>query len=198
MKHEQIASVLMARRNSMAPVLMQGDLQQSLGSEGMAEAMRLRWVQPNYDTGHLQITGDQNAVDTMRKLATESKVEAPLPDAAHSISMSHAGRLRNGQVISEVAAPGTGNAGSSFTPAAPFPPPGKPTAPPTQPVKGGPGGGGPAIGDAVMVAEDGKTFQGKVQSVKQDGKFVISFGSERPRSPRDYDKTEVRMMQAAA
>jgi len=197
MKHEQIASVLMARRNSMAPVLMQGDLQQSLGSEGMAEAMRLRWVQPNYDTGHLQITGDQNAVDTMRKLATESVVEPAAPDAAHGIAMSHAGRRRTGQVISEVGSPGTGNPAPGFSPNPPTPPPGKPTPPPTQPAKGG-GPAGPAIGDSVMVAEDGKTYQGRVQSMKQDGKFVISFGAEKPRSPRDYAKDEVRLMQAAA
>lgn len=194
MKHEQIASVLMARRNSMAPVLMQGDLQQSLGSDGMAEALRLRWVQPNMDTGHLQITNNQNDVNAMRKLATESVVAPPAPDAAHGIAMSHAGRRRTGQVISEVGSPGTGNSSPGFSPNPPPPPPAKPTPPPPAPAEKS---GGMGVGDNVMVAEDGKTYQGRVQSMKPDGKFVLSFGAAKPQRPRDYDKTELRMIGAA-
>jgi len=184
----------MARRNNMAPVLMQGDLQQSLGSDGMAEALRLRWVQPNLETGHLQITNNQNDVNAMRKLATESQIEPPVADAAHGIAMNHAGRHRTGQVISEIASPATGNAAPGFSPNPPSPPPGKPTPPPSAPAEKS---GGMGVGDNVMVAEDGKTYQGRVQSMKQDGKFVVSFGAQKPMRPRDYDKSELRMIGAA-
>lgn len=53
---------------------------------------------------------------------------------------------------------------------------------------------GPEIGDEVVVAENGQTFQGIVQSKAADGKMKISFGGQKPPQEREYDATEVKMV----
>lgn len=193
MEKQEIAKVLLDRR-SLNPVVMQGELSAKLGSDGMAEALRLRWVQPDYDTGHLQITNHQSTVNELRKLAQESADSGPgrIPaTGSHDAAVSHSNRRLN-----EIAAPATGKPAPSMT--AEQPPAQATSTPPAPPVPGAPKDGQPSIGDNVMVAEDGKTYQGKVQSLKPNGSYVVSFGNEKPVRPRDYKQDEVRLMQKAA
>lgn len=48
------------------------------------------------------------------------------------------------------------------------------------------------IGDEVTVAEDGKPFTAVVKSKNPDGTYVLSFGSEKPRTERPYKQDEIR------
>jgi len=194
MEKQQIAKVLLDRR-SLNPVVMQGELNAKLGSDGMAEALRLRWVQPDYDTGHLQITNHQSTVNELRKLAQESADPGPgrLPaTGSHDAAVSHSNRRLN-----EIASPATGKPAPSIAAEQPPAQPSSPTPPPPT-APGAPKEGQATIGDNVMVAEDGKTYQGKVQSLKPNGSYVVSFGNEKPIRPRDYKQEEVRLVQKAA
>jgi hypothetical protein len=47
------------------------------------------------------------------------------------------------------------------------------------------------VGSNVRIVQDGKTYVGRIDAVKSDGKYTISFGGERPPVDRTYDKTEV-------
>jgi len=76
MNTKEIATALINRREtSTSSIIMQGDLQKSLGTDGFQEAMRRGWVIPDYDTGHMTITNNLGEVDHMRKM---SEAEEPL------------------------------------------------------------------------------------------------------------------------
>ena len=78
MNTKQIAQTLLGRRNSLSPVVMQGEMRDQLGSDGYSEAMRLGWLFPNYETGELHISSQQAVINDMRKVA-ESVTEAAQP-----------------------------------------------------------------------------------------------------------------------
>jgi hypothetical protein len=182
MNTQEIANALWTRRQQN-PIVMQGELQAQLGGEGFAEAVANRWVVPDYDTGGLTVT--LNA-------AQAQSLEAAAKATHESVSESHDLALRHsGRTLMEINAPGLGpNSGGAAMPRPPAP--ATPTTPITQQTKR------PQIGDDVMVAEQGKSFTGKVQTMKPDGRYVLSFGNTKPPMDRDYGPDELRMVAAAA
>ena len=81
MKESEVAHKILNRRNSVSPIIMIGELQESLGQAGYELAMNNGWVVPNYDSGELSVTESQEKLEQLRKLAashTESVV-APIP-----------------------------------------------------------------------------------------------------------------------
>lgn len=170
---------------------MQGEMLGILGEEGMSEAINRRWLVPSYDTGYLQVTGDLGVVEQMKEIA--QMPDAVIQDSVLESSrfvIQHARRsLTEAHVISEIAAPATGAPAPTMrvsTPAA------SPAAAPN-----------PAddalsdVGDDVAVVENGKTFQGKIQSKGPTGRYKISFGAERPGMDREYEPTDFKRITVA-
>jgi hypothetical protein len=175
MTTQEIAQALWTRRQQN-PIVMQGELQAQLGGEGFAEAVANRWVVPDFDTGGLTVTLNAAQAQDLQQAAV--KTEAV--DTAHDAAQAHANRQ-----LMELNIPGIGAGSGGST--MPNPPrPSTPTAPKMSQTKS------PQIGDDVMVAEQGKSFTGKVQSVRPDGRYILSFGNTKPAKARDYTANELR------
>jgi hypothetical protein len=192
---QEIAQTILDRRNRMNPVIMNGEMIASLGAEGMQEALQRRWLVPDTETGHLQVSNDLASVEELRTAAgtpAPKQVESVVVDETHNIALSHAHRN-----IDELLAPGTGHDNSApFRPRIPNSPvasPAAPAAPAAAP------GAAPAagIGDEVLVAEGGKTYTGTIGAVGNDGKFKLTFGMEKPPVTRDYGQNEFKVTKKA-
>ena len=204
MNTQEIAQTILDRRNRMNPVIMNGEMIASLGAEGMQEALQRRWLVPDTDTGHLQVSNDLAAVEELRTAAgtpAPKQVESVVVDQTHNLALFHAHRN-----IDELLAPGTGHDNSApfraqqpaASPAA-RPPittvaaPGQPAAPMSSPTAAASAG----IGDEVLVAEGGKTFAGTIGALGNDGKYKITFGNEKPPVTRDYGQNEFKVTKRA-
>lgn len=184
MNVNEVAAALLERRLKSNPVIMQGEMQQLLGAEGMSEALRQRWIVPDNETGFLKISGDENIMDSMRSFAAtvESK-PAPEPEKkpvreARDFAMEHAGV--EPRIVHELLAPGTGHDNSAAVPKAPA----MPTTPAsTSPKKY-------QIGEDVMVVENGKSYVGKVAK-DDNGRYTVSFGDNKPPQPKQYGQEEL-------
>jgi hypothetical protein len=193
MNTKEIAQTILDRRNRMNPVVMNGEMIAALGSDGMSEALQRRWLVPNVETGHLQVSTDMQVVEELRTIA-----DAPAPEAesvqegaTHNMALDHAHRERG--MLTELMAPMTGHDNSApFRPKAPA----SPAAPSSTAPQAG-GVGGPGVGDEVIVAEAGRTYTGTVGAVGTDGKFKVSFGNEKPPVNRDYGTNELKITKKA-
>lgn len=194
---KEIAQIVLERRARMNPTVMQGEMLTVLGEEGLSEALSRRWLVPNFESGYLQVSNHEMAVNEMREQAALPE-PTPEPDRlgeSRNISIQHSIRARanimEASVLSEIAAPGTGRPSPGFSGA---PAPATPmSSAPVPPPSAAPGGaaGSYNIGDDVAVVENGKSFQGKVQT-NNGGRFKVSFGGgERP-ADRDYAPNELR------
>lgn len=203
---QEIAQVLLNRRNAMNPVVMQGEMLAALESEGLQEALQRRWLVPDPSTGFLLVSQDQSKVNEMREIAehcgecpgdkekkdekTKDEWTKPWerPNESHQFAMNHSGRN-----ISELLSPGTGHdSGSPLTaPAAATPtaPPVKASTPDNRP---------PGMGDEVLVvqkapgATESQTFTGKVVK-NANGTTTVNFGN----SQRDYPDKDVTVVKRA-
>jgi len=195
MTTQEIARYVQEHRLRASPVIMNGDAVRDIGPEGLQEAINRRWLVADYDTGYLQVTGDMTRVaEIIEAAAMEPVVESVVESASAPFAMNHALRTGYG-MINEIGAPGTGRPGPGYTPTSPNPTPvapvvsSSPTAPRAMPAK---------IGDDVTVAEEGRTYAGKVQSRDDRGGGVrISFGpDQRPPVDRAYRDDEIRLTNA--
>lgn len=200
MNTQQLARTLLNRRNAMSPIVMPGEIIGAVGSEHMQEALQRRWLVPNGETGFLQVSTDMNRVQEMRDLSEKCDkckcaecacVESLPTNESREAVMGHAGMK---SAIYELLSPGTGHdSGSPLSSGASSAPPPRPA--PTAPTSSNPAmNSQPKIGDEVMVAEDGKTYTGRVASL-EGGRYKLSFGAQKPVNPRDYTAAEVRMTQ---
>lgn len=196
MNTHELAKKILERRNRMNPVIMSGEMIAEIGSDGMLEAQQRRWLVPNIDTGHLQVSTDLRVVEEMRALAEKEgdekheegcKCDKCKKDMheSHDLTLRHAHRN-----IDELMAPMTGHDNS-----APF----KPVAPaaPTASTMPNGGAGGPGVGDEVIVAENGKDFTGTIGAVGQDGKYTMTFGANKPAQNRAYGSNEFKVTKKA-
>lgn len=203
---KNIAQIVLERRSRLTHVIMPGDLTAQLGSEGMQEALRRNWIEPDYDTGALKVNGNLGVVQEMEailekecevchkekcecdgkpeeKQESQQEVKAPATVSPRSFAMGHSHRLH------EFAAPGSGQPDPANAPA---------VAPQTQPLVPPQNradinrSSEHMVGEDVVVAEEGKTYQGKVQSKNPDGTYVLSFGQNKPGVTRHYRKEEIQ------
>lgn len=188
MNTQEIAQTILERRNRMNPVIMNGEMIGLLGAEGMQEALQRRWLVPDMDTGHLQVSNDLAVVEELRSVAATpapKQEESIVADPTHNIALSHAHRC-----IDELLAPGTGHDNSApFRPQAPATPASTRPAAATTPA---------GVGDEVLVAEGGKTYTGTIGAVGNDGKYKVTFGTEKPPVNRDYGMNEFQVTKRAA
>jgi hypothetical protein len=165
MKLNEIASLILQRQNS-SPVIMSGTLRAEIGHDNFALALEKRWVVPNEESGELSVSSDQATLNEMRKLAAE----VAKPDPVSEQQAPYMTRIFSNNVkrISVVQ-----RDGGLFE-----------DNPQDQ--------NKTKIGDQVVVAEEGKAYSAVVQSQNPDGSYTLSFGSAKPRTPRNYKSEELR------
>jgi hypothetical protein len=206
---KEIATIILERRQRMNPTVMQGEMNQVLGEDGLGEAISRRWLVPNYESGYLQVSPSGSIVEEMQAIAAMPEPTAA-PDTlieSRNVCSQHAFRhapsLSEASVLSEIGAPGTGRPSPGFVQAAA---PATPTAPaampaaPAAPAAGGAAGGaapGSAVGEDVSVVQDGRTFQGKIASVN-NGRYRLSFGGPQRPADREYQQNEISRIAPAA
>lgn len=195
MTKPEIAKAILERRNRMSQVIMPGDMNSSLGPDGLREALALRWLVPDLDEGFLCVTSDPHLIEDMRKLA-DMKPEQWKPEAipvaeSHDAALLHSRRTRS---LNEIAAPMTGGSSPGLStvaqpqaPQAPQPPQGQPGQPPF------------GIGSNVMVARQGVKSQGVIEKLNPDGRFQVGFpqGQAKPTGDNIYSKEELSLVPAS-
>ena len=91
MEDKQIAVTILNRRNSLSPIVMQGEMRSTLGSDGYDRALANRWIVPNYESGELQVTNNLGVIDQMRKMAESVQEDTGDPDVGDAVVTADAG-----------------------------------------------------------------------------------------------------------
>jgi len=187
-----VARKLHERRFRAAPIVTTGELLNLIGSAGMQEALLNRWIVPEPDSGMLMLNSNGGK---MLELENACRCKCGKTDCAcepEVIESSSTMPMREAFSGFGLERPPT----ASMTPtAAPMMP--RAATPATPTTTSDPKANAPQIGDEAMVAEQDKTFTGKVASISQDGRIRLSFGSEKPTMNRDYGFNEVRVLNKA-
>ena len=187
-----VARKLHERRFRASPVVTTGELLNLIGSEGMQEAMNNRWIVPEPDSGLLMLNfngGKMLELESACRCAC-GKTDCAC-EATQEASQTYTMPMREAFAGFGLERPPTASMQATAPPVTPRPP----TNAPTQ--SSDPHTNAPQIGDDAMVAEQDKTYTGKVASISQDGRIRLSFGSDKPTMNRDYDFGEVRMVDKA-
>jgi len=189
-----VARKLHERRFRAAPVMTTGELLNLIGSDGLQEAMLNRWIVPDPDSGLLTLnTGGGKLLELESACRCKCGKTDCACGAEGEAGQTYTMPMREAFAGYGLERPPTASGGSGG--AAPMLPRPQAAATPTTPSD--PKTTTPQIGDDVMVAEQDKTFTGKVASVAQDGRIRISFGSDKPTMNRDYGFNEVRVVDKA-
>lgn len=191
----RIARTINERRHRPNPVITTGELISSIGSDGMQEALNRNWLIPDNDTGFLMVNynaGKLAEIAEACKCKSCGKCDGDCDcgcqdDKPKSKTMPKG--LRE-SIYEAWGGPGVGTAQQSGgTPMVPRPQSNSPTTPQDK--------NPPRVGDEVMVADDGKTYSGKVSTVGQDGRYRISFGANKPKMDRDYGPNQMQKVSNA-
>jgi|SRR5271157_1182408 len=193
MSPNKLATQLLAY-SSTTSLLLPGALTSAIGSEGVQEALSRNWIRPDTDTGFLVLTDQQSIINDMRELSGKAE-EAPPPPTPQPSSesrravLAHSHRLHEdfgiGPVGGDSGAPQTGQ------PARPA----QPNVMPTTPAPNKPGQDY-IVGEDVLVADEGKSYQAKVQAANPDGTYKLSFGPNRPsQQDRMFRREELQKVQ---
>lgn len=239
---KSIAAVIIERRNRMSHIIMPGDMQAMIGSDGVQEALRRGWIEPDYDTGALKVSSSLAIVEEIARIAecdcetcgkkecdcdcadvTENEQKCAVSDCENKatttalISVNNSPKkrlpvcrvhadaakedqpkskeesadpgprnyaLRHSTRLTEFAAPGSGQ------PERPV----APQAPQAQPSTASNREQDYVVGTDVVVAEEGKSYVGKVGKRNSDGTYELSFGATRPAINRRYRKEEMQQI----
>jgi len=193
MSPNKLAAQLLAY-SSTTSLLLPGALTSAIGSEGVQEALNRNWVRPDTDTGFLVLTDQQSVINDMRELASKAEETPPPPppqpsNESRQYAMRHAHRFQEDFGIGPVS--GISGAPQTGTPARPT----QPNVLPTSPAPNKPGQDY-MVGEDVMVADEGKSYQAKVQAANPDGTYKLSFGPNRPtQQDRMFRREELQKIQ---
>jgi hypothetical protein len=177
--------------------MVPGAITAEIGSEAVQDALNRGWVRPDAETGFLCLTDQHSQLIEMRELAghpepADKKVKETVESASRSFVMNHSVRnvteafgvgLASG--TSGIGAPGSGQTRGVA-----------PALTPTSPQANKPGQDY-IVGEDVMIADEGKSYQAKVQSKNPDGTYKLSFGPNRPtKQDRMFRREEMQRIQA--
>lgn len=181
----------------MSHVIIPGDIRAEIGADGVAEALRQRWLVPDTDSGYLCAANDLATVAEMQRLAempSEEFKSQDLPVAeSHDLALLHTKRQHS---INEIAAPMTGAPSPGLAAVAEPQPPQAPQAPQAA----GTGGKDPQVGTNVMVARQGVKATGVIEKLLPDGRFQVGYGQDvkqKPPGDNIFSKNEVTLVPGA-
>lgn len=213
MNISEVAKTLVElREGSLSPLFYTGDLREKLGEEGLAEALRLRWMLPDEHSGLLQITNSPGVLGEMRQLAEtcvkdgkdqcNAKPDEEGDDKKEKKDKKPGFLAKLGlrkELPESYADASRGLAlghhnrqhiveitapSQMRRPGAP-PPPSAPTGAPDEKLD---------VGDDVFCTENGQSYPAKVASVDKDGKMSLSFGDKKPGGNRTaYDRKDLKL-----
>lgn len=194
MSPKTLASTLL-RFSTSSSLMVPGALVAEIGSDALQDALSRGWLRPNEDTGFLMLTDQQTQLNEMRTLAESPEAEAPAPQVesnSRQFVMNHSARLKEAFGVglstgSSMPAPGSGQSRGA-------PVSGAPTTPTTPPIPFNKGDY--TVGEDVVVAEEGKSYQAKVQAKNADGTYRLTFGPNRPSNQaRMFRREEMQRIQ---
>lgn len=170
-----------------------GALIADLGADAVQDAISRGWLRPDLDTGnYLTVTNQQSQINEMRELASkpENKAQVQQESVSRSFVLSHSGRnlaeafgvgMTSGASVS---APGSGQTRMPGT-----------MQPPEQPGMGTPGQDY-TVGEDVVIADEGKSYQAKISTKNPDGTYKLTFGPNRPlNQERAFRREEMQRIQ---
>lgn len=187
-----VARKLHERRFRASPIVTTGELLNLIGSDGVQEALLNRWIVPEESSGMLMLNMNGGKMVELESAcrchcgSTTCECKEALGESVMTTMP-----MREAFAGFGLERPPTGG----MTPTAPIMPRQQPVATPTSSTVTQ--NAAPQIGDEAMVAEQDKTFTGKVASISQDGRVRLSFGSDKPSMNRDYGFNEVRVVDKA-
>lgn len=224
MSPRQLAAKLLEYSGTTS-LMIPGPLTATLGSEAVKDALDRGWIRPDTETGFLVLTDQQTQINEMRELASEAEDEKgskkhpfggepllmkllqPCPKCgkkggeckcnetpkqeARDYVLQHSMRFHEtlglgGDTSGSGGAPGSGQ-------------PQQPAAPPPQQTPTSPGPTGADknfVGQDVLIAQEGKSYQAKVMKLNPDGTCELSFGPNRPPDyTRMFRREEMQVIQ---
>ena len=91
----EVAQAVLARRSSLSPIIMSGDLTAELGREGLQDALAHGWVIPDYESGFLKVSNQMATIQEM-----ETVVNNPNVQVGDTVIISRDGKAYQGTVKS--------------------------------------------------------------------------------------------------
>lgn len=202
MSPKQLASKILEYSGSTS-LMVPGQLTATIGSAAVQDALNRGWIRPDSETGFLMLTDQQTQINDMREFAAAS--DPPTPPArppgapprmesARNFVMNHSNRLHEtlglgGDTSGSGGAPGSGQ------------PQGQPAAPPQQtPTSPAPNKPNQdyLVGQDVVVANEGKSYQAKIKARKPDGTYVLTFGVNKPADQsKAFRREEIQLIAPA-
>lgn len=178
MSPNKLATELLQFRASTS-LMVPGVLTAAIGGEAVQDAFNRGWIQPDHDTGFLRLSEQASKIQEMEAFA-EAKEESPKQQESkqdpnsRGIALRHAGRLNETYGIG-MGATTSGSMGSGQPERPATPEPRTPMeTPPNRP------GQDYMVGEDVVIADEGKSYQAKVAAKNQDGTYKLTFGPNRP------------------
>ena len=225
MDTNKLAHTIETLRKSIAsPFITVNQLREAIGDDdAYAEAFRLRWITPDYETGNVVLNNFGTISEEIKAAAAEHEktkdVECTKCKSKRSNCKckkcedcgeitckcpSHTNESRQ-FIIKEEATLGLGNTDGNSAPTLGVGATSKAPATPAAPVAPAPTPTAPAtpgaklaVGTDATVVENGKTYTGKVKSVSADGKYTLEFTGEKPSTSKVYEAGEIATAPAKA
>jgi len=101
-KLAKVANAILERRRRLTSIVQSGELQAEIGAEGFSEALRRRWVVPDYsETGALQVTNLRSQIDeieTAAKLAGTLSPNSQKLAVGDPVTVADGGKVITGVV----------------------------------------------------------------------------------------------------
>lgn len=216
MDAKTIANILLSRQNARYSFVIDGATRVRLTPEGFEYAKQHGWIELDEETQAMRICLRANKMAEIKQFseaATADAAQTLVPTAAatkRDLALNHAAdayKLDQHEVVSE-SSPTTverSAAGGEFViyerctaPCREFvleynPQPTPTNVPQSMEPAHATTPGDYNVGDAVIMAEDGKTFQATVQAKQPDGSLVLSFGGNKPAKIKpSYGKNELQ------
>lgn len=196
MNPKQLASKILQHRSSSS-LIVPGTLVAEIGNEGLKEALDRRWLEPDHETGFLRMSLQQTVIEQMRE-AAEGKCETCECDPCECCekcckhpcccqeegqgSRQYTDTHTHRHQFETFTAPPAYGSGQGARPPGPRVTPEVDTGRAPEPI----------VGEDVIIADEGKSYQAKIASKNQDGTFKLSFGPQRPAKERMFRKEEIQ------
>lgn len=193
-----LAKKILEFRNAVG-LLLPGNLVSQLGEDGLREALRRTWLEADTETGFLKISGRQAMIEEMLQESCgecQNCKKDPceccercghhpctcetVANESRNLVTEHTKR----RLYEYVNPPGPGSGQ-----------PERGTGQIVQPQIDKTRSEEPVIGEDVVIADEGKSYQAKVASRNPDGSYKLSFGPNRPARERTFRKEEIQRVQ---
>lgn len=165
----EIAYKLLGFQSSTSSVLMAGELQEALGSDGYGYALERGWIRPDYDQGMILINETFECLLELREKA-KGYTNKPIKVTESEAKVKNVYRM-----FSTLVDP------SSITESSVM----RDTRSLVEDKY--------EVGEEVLIADDGKTLKGVVKTLNPDGTFELSFPENaKPRTTKPYKSDELK------